>query len=434
MTMQKTDVVLPMLAASAMFSYALAADATRVVDDKTFDDVAALVSGNTDFALNVYRELPQNENLVFSPFGASEALAICYAGAHGDTALQMEKTLGFPTQGEELHVQFAVLHLVQENLKQSEHVQYEMANSFWSKIQLQQSYLDFAKDNYGVDLFAIDNPGDAFKAINVWVSEKTDGKGSSPVKLDMLADPDMELVILNTVHMDAPWGIPFDARSTKDRAFTLLDGTEIQVPTMYLNTAFKYGRSGDLSVLEIPYKGKELSMYIVLPDKQQAPGDADGAEGSKDVRTLAQIEAELTGADLRKAIQLTQAKLVHLYLPKISIESELDFGYQLRAMGMPDAFSDENADFRGMTGDRRLKIDDVLQNARIDIDEKGTEAAAVTAITMATRSGASKRPPRQDWIEFRVDRPFMYVVQENLTGTILFMGRVVDPQAGTTDT
>ena len=401
------------------------------LDSKALDEMAPLVAGNTEFALNFLRELPADKNVFFSPFGISEALAVCFSGAEGETAAQMAKVLGFPNEGSEVHEEFKLLHLVQESLEQSEQIDYAMANSLWSKIPLLQSYLEFSERAYGAELFKIDDPGASLAQMDAWVKENTNGKGSNPITPGMMNDPLMKLVILNAIYMDARWKIPFKKSSTRYRPFTLLDGTEVQVPTMYQGSFFRYGRWEDLEVLELPYKGDDVSIYFLLPEKAdaQAEHEHQDPDNAKKSRTLAEIEASITAGDLRDSMRCAEYKSVRVFMPKISMQSELDFGYMLQRMGMTDAFSETTANFAGMTGSRLLKIDKALQNARIDIDEVGTKAAVVTAATMGpTSSVRGKKDLEIEWIEYRADRPFLFVVQENLSGTVLFMGRVVDPR------
>lgn len=425
-------VAIPLLSSAVVFAQDQKTDdAKPELDRKSLKEVAPLVKGNTEFALNLYRELPKNENLFCSPFGVSEALAICYAGARGQTATQMAMTLGFPNEGKDVHEEFSLLHQVQENLEHSEFINYQMANSLWSKIPLLPAYLELAQREYGAELFKIDSPSKAFSEIAKWVAEKTRGKGESPLTLQALQDSDMKLAIFNTVYMKAPWQSQFKESATKDRAFTLLDGSEIEVPTMYQAGRFRYGRWFDLEVLELPYKGRELSAYILLPEKKEPREGPQGLGTSKERMTLEEIEADLTASDLRNSMRCAENESVKVYLPKISIKSKFAFKYDLIKMGMTDAFSMGNADFSGMTGRRDLAISAVLQNARIDLDEAGTEAVAVTVVSMVTRSAVEKDPVK--WKVFRADRPFILVIRENLTGSILFMGRVVDPRVSDED-
>ncbi len=390
----------------------------------SLEQVEPLVKGNTAFALDLYRQLPKDENLFYSPFGVSEALAICFSGAQGGTAAQMASVLGFPEDGRDVEGQFSLLHLVQENLARSSDIDYEMTNSLWSKIALLPTYSDLVEREYGADLFNVQDFSSLItkQRLTDWVSEKTRGKGVFPEKA--LDDPLLQLVVMNTLYLKASWERQFPKRATKDRPFHLLDGSEVEVPMMMQTGMFQLGKWHDLEVLEMPYKGGELSAIILLPtEKEPAPGEQ--GLGTTPARTsLAEIEADLTAADLANAIRCTELERVRVFLPRFSISSGLGLKDMLEALGMTDAFSIEHADFSGMTGSTELRIGSLLQNARIDVDETGVEAVAVTVAAMTTRGRPREEPPAK---VFRADRPFMFLLRENITGTILFMGRVLDP-------
>lgn len=395
------------------------------VDPASLKAVQPLVDGNIDFALDVYRALPKEKNIIFSPFGLSEALAICYAGARGETATAMATTLAFPNEGQGVDEEFAILHRVQENLEHSDSIDYDMSNSLWSQAALLPAYTELAERQYGAEFFEVDfrSPETVKAKLDAWVQEKTRGKGTFPE--EALENPRVELLIVNTLYLKASWRVRFKAYRTKDRPFHLVDGTEVEVPTMVQTSLFRYGKWYGLEVLEMPYKGGELSAVILLPEKKKPIEGAQGLSTSRPRTTLAELEADMRSSDLRSAIRCTELERVQVYLPRFSIASKHGLKKVLKSMGMNIAFTPE-ADFTGMTGAPDLRIEDVLQNARIDLDEEGTEAVAVTAVSMGPRGAV--QPPQNDPIIFRADRPFMFVLRENRTGTILFMGRMADPR------
>ena len=300
-----------------------------------------------------------------------------------------------------------------------------MTNSLWSKIKFLPDYSRVVKAEYGADLFKVQDftSSETKQRLDTWVSEKTRGKGVFPKQA--LDDPLLQLLIVNTLYMKASWHQQFPKRATKEMPFHLLDGSEVDVPMMVQSGSFRHGGWYDLEVLGIPYKGGELSAIFLLPTGNKKSVEGAQGLGTRRARTtLAEIEADLTASDLRNALRCMELERVRVFLPRFSISAKLGLKEMLEALGMTDAFSQKVADFSGMTGDTPLRIGAVLQNARIDVDETGTEAVAVTVAALSTRGGVREKPAAK---VFRADRPFMFVLRENITGTILFMGRVVDP-------
>jgi serpin B len=235
------------------------------------------------------------------------------------------------------------------------------------------------------------------------VAEQTEGRIEDLIAPGIL-DSMTRLVLTNAIYFKAAWAQPFNESATQEEAFHLLDGGEVTVPMMHLIESFGYAAGDGYQVVELPYESHELSMVVLLPDE----GGFEAFEGSLDA---AQVEALLDEVGYRK---------VALAMPRFEFDAEFSLAETLAGMGMPAAFSDQ-ADFSGMTGTRELFISAVLHKAFVAVDEEGTEAAAATAVAMKLTSVQTEP------VEVRLDRPFIFLIRDIETGTILFLGRVVDP-------
>ena len=221
-------------------------------------------------------------------------------------------------------------------------------------------------------------------------------------------DSDTRLVLVNAVYFKAAWMFPFSEEASRDAPFYLLDGREVLVPTMVKQAPLGYAAGEGYRAVELPYAGGEASLVILLPDSGR----------------FEEFERELDADRLAECLEGLQANDVLLFLPKFTFTSQFALGQILAGLGMPDAFSDQ-ADFSGMTGRRDLAIDEVYHKAFVALDEAGTEAAAATAVVMVMSIGPSPEPPKP--IVVRVDRPFLFLIRDRETGTILFLGRVLNP-------
>ncbi|MBN1139174.1 MAG: serpin family protein [Anaerolineae bacterium] len=378
-------------------------------------DVPVLVNGNTAFAFDLYQALKgQPGNLFFSPYSISQALAMTYAGARGETEQQMAKVLHFDLPQSGLHPSFKGLD--QELAQRGQGAQGQDAkgfrlnvvNALWGQqgYEFLPAFLDLLSQNYDAGLQFVDYVNAAEQArttINDWVSQQTEGKIKDLIPAGVL-DSLTRLVLTNAIYFNAAWAMPFDKGMTKDGAFTLLDGSQVQVPMMKQTGSLGYAKGQGYQAVELPYDGQELSMVILLP----AEGQFAAFEGSLDA---AQVEAIL---------QELAPGQVALTMPRFKFDSQFSLKDALSQMGMPLAFSFD-ADFSGMTGDRELFIGAVLHKAFVSVDEAGTEAAAATAVEMSLES-APETPA-----EVTVDRPFLFLIRDRKTGTLLFLGRVVDP-------
>jgi serpin B len=380
------------------------------------EDLVDLVSGNTGFAFDLYQILRQEQtgNLFYSPYSISAALAMTYAGARGETERQMAQALDFLLGQDRLPPAF---HALEQALasrgdgasgKDGQGFRLNIANALWGQEDqpFLPEFLDVLQANYGAGLQLVDFVHAAEQArltINDWVSDETEGRIEDLIPAGVL-DAATRLVLTNAVYFNAAWAKPFEPDQTRDGAFHLLDGSQVTVPMMNQTESLGYAQGDGYQAVELLYDGGELSMVILLPDA----GTFQDFEGSLDAGRVAAILADLSG------------RQVDLTLPRFEFESQVNLNDALAALGMTDAFTGD-ADFSGMTGARDLFISAVLHKAFVSVDESGTEAAAATAVVMELLS-APLNP-----VQVTVDHPFLFLIRDVPTGTILFVGRVVDP-------
>jgi len=378
-------------------------------------DFTMLVEENSAFAFDLYQLLRQDTNNVFfSPYSISQALAMTYSGARGETEKQMSDTLHFVLSQDRLHPAFNGLDIELSKRgegaqgKDEEGFRLNIVNAIWGQedYRFLSEFLDVLAENYGAGLRALDfvnAPEESRITINDWVSEQTEGRIEDLIPEGAI-DALTRLVLTNAIYFNAAWQFPFNEDATTDGPFYLLDGGEVIVPMMTQTESFGYTKGDDYQAVELPYDGQELSMIILLP----SDGQFENFESSMVYQRVTEIISSLAGQQ------------VNLTIPKFEFESEFSLKKALTTMGMPVAFS-ADADFSGMTGNRDLAIDDILHKAFVSVDEAGTEAAAATAVIMTLT--AVPAPP----VVVTVDRPFIFLIRDIETGTILFIGRVVNP-------
>ncbi len=375
-------------------------------------EIEAVVDGNTRFALHLYSRLKDEDgNLFFSPYSISVALAMTYAGARENTAQQISQTLRFSLEPERLHAAFEKLEERLEALQEEGNIQLEIANSLWphKSYPILEEYIGLVREYYGVQITPLDYAADveaARRAINEWVEGKTKDKIKDMIGPGVL-DALTRLVLVNAIYFKGNWADQFDEDLTKEAPFYLLSGGSTQVPMMKQQERFGYAEHEDLQILQMPYAGDEVSMLVLLP---------------KNVDGLADLQSALTEESLEKWITSIRRKEVLVFLPKFKVTSQFRLDDALASMGMPDAFDPRKADLSGIDGEpHRLYIGAVIHKAFVHVNEEGTEAAASTAVGFTLASVPEPVPT------FRADRPFIFVIRDNNTGSILFMGRIVDP-------
>ena len=391
----------------------------RIVDPQvTAADSATLASDSAAFAFDVYKQLiTTNTNLVFSPASISIALAMTYAGAAGTTASEMASTLHFTLPPARLHPAFNALDRALVSRGQGWlgadglPMQVNIVNALWAEqtYTFRSDFLDTLAANYGAGVNLLDfvNAPDASRlTINAWVASRTNNKIQDLLPSDSI-DSGTTLVLTDAVYFNAAWYI-FDQSKTGDDAFTRLDGSTVTVKFMEaLSSNLPAVQGTNFVAASLPYANPDLSLVVVLPD----PGQFAQVESSLDATALTTLVASLT----------TQP--VGLFLPRFKIETGTSLKETLTALGMTSAFTSA-ADFSGMDGTQGLSISDVIHKAFINVGEKGTEAAASTAVIMGGTSGSYVSPSQ---LIVNADRPFLYFLRDQPTGAILFMGRVLDP-------
>jgi serpin B len=364
------------------------------------------------FAADLYARLRSTEkgNLFFSPQSISTALAMTYAGARGETAQEMARTMHFSLPQDDLPPAYAEL---MRALRGGQSYRLSIANRLWGQrgLSFLEPFVEVTRRDYGAELglvdFATDSEG-ARGEINGWVAKETEQKIRDLIPAGVLG-ADTRLVLANAIYFRGDWARQFEKSATSEQPFHVSGGTTVPVPLMFARMTAGFGAQPDagFKVAELPYKGDDLSMLVLLPD---AP---DG---------LADMETKLTAENLGRWTTGLERREVLVYLPRFTVESGFGLGTTLAAMGMPLAFSD-HADFSGMNGKRDLSISAVLHKARVDVDEQGTEAAAATGVAVGVRAVRPEEPPT-----FRADHPFVFFIRHNPTGAILFLGRLTNPK------
>ena len=375
-------------------------------------DLKVVVAGNNAFAVALYGQLRnQTGNLFFSPESISTALAMAYAGARGDTASQMAKTLHFTLPLDQLNPAMGALLGDLNSTHQG--YQLSVANALWAQqgYTFLDAFLNLLKTDYGAGLNQVDFKGATEAArltINQWVEKKTQDKIKDLLQPGALRS-DTRLVLTNAIYFKGDWETQFDKAQTKNEVFFLSPAQTATTPLMHREGSFSYFDGGSFQALEIPYKSKELSIIIFLP---------------KDRSGLPALEQSLTASNLQQWLhQIGPVPKVIVTLPKFKSTQQFELSATLRAMGMPAAFA-AGADFSGMTGRRDFAISEVIHKAYIDVNEEGTEAAAATAVTMRA---LAMRPVEQAPPIFRADHPFVFLIRDNRSDSILFMGRMANP-------
>lgn len=378
------------------------------------DSVAA---GNNRFAFDLYQQLRNDpayaeENLFFSPYSISSALAITYEGARGRTADEIRAVFHLPSDAAVRREGFRAI----DAGINSEDSGYTLrtANALWAEktYAFLPDYIETAREYYGANVTNLDfttQPEASRITINRWVEERT-----NDLIKDLLPEgsisPLTRLVITNAIYFKGTWVKQFDENKTVDAEFRKGPGESVSVQMMQRTdeeAIYGYAETDTLQVLDMPYaheSGTGLSMLVILPD------DIGAAEESLDAQKIDDLRQSLT------------ERRVNVYFPKFSLEETYPLAGTLAAMGMPTAFTDA-ADLSGMDGTQNLFVSSVVHKAFVDVNEEGTEAAAATGviINMKTSLEGDETPT------FRADHPFIFAILDNDTGTILFMGRVVDP-------
>jgi serine protease inhibitor len=367
----------------------------------------SLVAANTRFAFKLFDQLAQPErskNIFISPASVFLALAMAYNGAAGETRRGMAEALDLPGMSLD-EVNRAGAELLQSLRSVDPQVRLAIANSLWGRqgIDFDREFLRRCAEFYGAEVQTLDfaDPR-ALAAINGWVRQHTAGKIEKI--LDRI-DRDMLLVLLNAIYFKGNWTRPFDRQRTEERDFHLLGGGQKRLPLMTQSGEYQYYEDQGFQAISLPYGGERLSMYLFLPEQRGG---------------LAAFQQHLSDANWSAWMRHFRKTEGTVVLPRFKLEYEVSLNQALQTLGMEAAFS-RQANFTGM-GAGALKIDEVRHKTFVEVNEEGTEAAAVTAVTMMRASFVPKRR-----FTMVVDRPFFCAIRDNQSGAILFMGLIVEP-------
>ena len=385
---------------------------------ETPGDAGSVAAGNTRFAVDLYRQIANDpayagQNLFFSPYSISSALAITYEGARGTTADEIQSALHLPANDTLRREGFAG---VDAGLNRGDaNYTLRTANALWAEktYPFLPEYIETAGRWYSANVTNLDFVGDSEasrQTINRWVEERTEERIRDLLPPGSI-NPLTRLVITNAIYFKGTWVMQFDPAGTTEEEFRVAPGKTVQVPMMHRtdeDAVYGYAETDRLQVLDMPYahgSGNELAMLVLLPKED----NLTAAEAALDPETL---------ADLRKSLVRERVRVV---FPKFTLETEYRLPGTLAAMGMPTAFSGD-ADLSGMDGTDNLLVSDVVHKAFVDVNEEGTEAAAATGVVVNIKSARPDTVP-----VFRADHPFVFLITEKESGTILFAGRVANP-------
>ncbi len=382
----------------------------------TPEEAASLAGANNQFAFDLYQQLKSGQgNLLYSPYSLFQALTMVYAGARGDTASQIRDVLHYPISDEELHRVSNALNLALSSKANASNqgdqaFTLQIANALWAMQNghIEESYLDLLSENYSAGMRTVDfaQSQEAADLINLWAQENTNNK------IKEIANPDMfnvntRLALTNAVYFKGAWRFPFEEVNTHKQAFTLLDGDQVDVDMMRISTEeFRALKNDQIQMVELGYANSSMVMDLIAP----VGGNWEA------------FSQTLTSGLLDDYLEQLSTNRVDLSLPKFKIETpEMDLINPMQDLGMIDLFG-MGADLSGMTGDKSLLISTLVQKAFIDVNEAGTEAAAVT-IAVAQEKGMISPEP----ITITFDSPFLFLIRDRETGAILFIGQLMQP-------
>jgi len=397
-------------AATLLFLYPYNPTQPPKSDDTGWSEEGAqeVIDANNQFALELYTELSKNgkENIFYSPYSIFAALGMTYEGAKGETKDEIKSVFHFP-EDSTLRPNFAKIY--NDINKNEEDYELRTGNALWVQkdYPFLEDYINIVVKYYGGKVSNLDFVKETEKSrqtINNFIEEQTNGKIKDLIPKGVL-DYLTRLVLTNAIYFKGTWQWEFNPKNTEEVDFKITPTDIVKVPMMYMKpekAKFNYADLEDLQILELPYKGEKISMLILLPK-----------DNLEDIQPLTIEKLKEWKSQMKKET------LDEIYLPKFEFDTKYFMKEILSDMGMPTAF-EMDADFSGMDGTKSLYIKEVIHQAYVKVDEKGTEAAAATGVVMELTSIMPKNI-------FRADHPFIFIIQQNDTGNILFLGRVNDP-------
>jgi len=387
--------------------------ALKISQARKFDSVSAVnnvVNSINQFAFDLYPALKnKEENIFFSPYSLSTAMAMTYEGARGKTAEEIRQVFHYPEDIEILRRGYA--ETINQINKKDKKYELHTANALWAQknYPFLPEYFKTVEKYYGGKVTNVDFAWDTENSrltINKWVEEQTRNRIKDLIPQGVITSL-TRLVLTNAIYFKGNWETQFPKGNTKEAEFRASVDKKVRVPMMFIGgRKFNYAENEALQLLELPYAGNELSMLILLPRNE-----------------LSEVEPYLKADKIQDLMKDMRQEEVDVYLPRFKFETKYLMGGEkgiLGRMGMPTAFSEMRADFSGMTGKPDLYITEVVHQAFVEVNEEGTEAAAATGIIMGAKAVLMKKV-------FRADHPFIFFIQEKRTGAILFFGRVIDP-------
>jgi serpin B len=378
-------------------------------ETKVSADVRVIAQANNRFAFDLFQNLDEKgRNRFFAPANLWTGLAMTSGGAAGETRQQMADVLHYDATDSRTQTGFrgftAILNAPAKSYRLN------MANRLWVQngFRIAQPFVQANREILGADPGSVDfaDSETTRSTINQWVGEQTAGKIADLISPGVLQEK-TRFVLTNAVYFKGTWKYQFAKPQTREAPFHISADREIKAPTMQLTGALRYAKINDVQLLELPYAGDQLSMLIFLPNQ------IDG---------LPALENKLAAGDVQEWVaKLHHEDEVEVYLPKFTFTSQIRLKEVLSALGMPLAFSEE-ADFSGICTEKAQQLSNVIHQAFVDVNEEGTEAAAATGVIFSDAPG-----PVPQTVVFRADHPFLFLIHDNRTGAILFLGRVVNP-------
>lgn len=364
-----------------------------------------LVSALNQHSLELTQQLYKpGANLFCSPYSLSAALAMTYAGASGLTASEMEKVMHYPKGL--THEGFLMMSKRMAEINSKGKVKLAVANALWNRLKLHPDYLAITKKYYNAEVYPLTSE----VPINAWASKNTNGKIPKVLEPGDIT-PLVKLILTNAIYFKCDWVKKFDKENTQEALFYQSNKSTSACSLMYAKDEFKYAQFDGYQAIELPYSGDDLSMVVLLPKRESS---------------LKQLLQSLKTKELDTHLRALRSQQVELWLPKFKLETSYELKDVLMQMGMNAPF--KKADFSKMTKDKTpLEISRIIQKAFVEVNEKGTEAAAVTVVMMVVESSIERH--HVEIPQFRADRPFLFLIRDKQTGAILFTGGLEKPKA-----
>jgi serpin B len=366
-----------------------------------------VVQSGNEFGIKLFKkinEFEQGKNISISPLSISIALGMTLNGAAGSTFEAMQSTLELEGMSRE-KINESYRSLIELLSQLDPKVTFNLANSIWyrQEFQAEQEFIDINQTYFDAVVRKLDfNSPEAVHIVNGWIEDKTNGKIEKMIER---ITPDMIMFLINAIYFNGAWTYEFDKDLTKDDQFVKQDGSVVPVRMMVQENDFNYLGNDDLQAVELPYGDGDYSMLLILPNPK---------------KTIDDLVMEMSPTGLTEWIGGMQEEPGRLEVPKFELEYESSLKKILMALGMGIAFSDQ-ANFTRINRAGGLQILEVLHKSFVEVDEKGTEAAAATVVIIGRSANATG-------FFMRLDRPFLFLIRENRSQTILFMGKVLEPQ------